>query len=242
VVNDRWAQTPPKVGPRATRILAKAIGLGLEKTWRLIPASRKVIKSPQSRHFDFSTPEYSSPDQPLPRKWEATRGVGHSFGANHSETVDDILSTAELVSLFVDVVSKGGNLLIGVGPSPDGTIPDMQREPLIGLGEWLRSNGDAIYGTRPAATHADHLDDGTLVRFTTKGRMLNAILMSKPRSSVIEIPLNVTSNVTRVSLGSGNVVEWRQTSTGVSLTLPVSVESPPALVVMVELDSDATGA
>jgi len=242
VVNDRWAQTPPKFGPRATSLVVKALGFGLEKMWRIIPNGRKVIGSPQCPHFDFSTPEYSSPDHPLPRKWEATRGVGHSFGANRSEPASDILDADELVRIFVDVVSKGGNLLIGVGPSPDGTIPDTQRTPLIGLGEWLRCNGEAIYGTHPAATHADRLDDGTEVRFTTKGRMLNAILMSKPRSSVIEIPLSVAGDVTRVSLGSGEVLPWQQTTTGVSATLPVPVpvNPSPGLVVMIELDSDAT--
>ena len=77
------------------------------------------------------------------------RGVGHSFGANFDEQPEDIVSSVDLIRLFCDIVSKNGNLLIGVGPRPDGTIPELQQAPLLGLGEWLQVNGAAVYGSRP---------------------------------------------------------------------------------------------
>ena len=83
------------------------------------------------------------------RKWELARGVGHSFGANRHERPEDIITDTELIQMFCDVVSKNGNLLIGVGPRPDGTIPEQQQAPLRGLGAWLAANGEAIYGSRP---------------------------------------------------------------------------------------------
>ena len=52
------------------------------------------------------------------------RGVGHSFGANRDEQPEDIISETELIQMFCDIVAKNGNLLIGVGPRPDGTIPE----------------------------------------------------------------------------------------------------------------------
>ena len=60
-----------------------------------------------------------------------------------------MIPVADLVHMFVDIVSKNGNLLLNVGPMPDGTIPDIQLSRLRGLGDWLRVNGEAIFGTRP---------------------------------------------------------------------------------------------
>ena len=59
------------------------------------------------------------------------------------------LSPDALVRMFVDIVAHGGNLLLNVGPNADGTIPWVQAQRLLALGWWLRTNGDAIYGTRP---------------------------------------------------------------------------------------------
>ena len=79
-------------------------------------------------------------------KWEACRGIGHSFGFNRDEPDDDLLSVDALVHLLVDIVSKNGNLLLNVGPAADGRIPHAQAERLLGLGWWLKVNGEAIYG------------------------------------------------------------------------------------------------
>lgn len=51
--------------------------------------------------------------------------------------------------MLVDLVSRGGNLLLDIGPDGDGTIPVVMEQRLIEIGDWLRVNGDAIYGTRP---------------------------------------------------------------------------------------------
>lgn len=102
-----------------------------------------------SQHSDFTTPEYTSYDHIVEKKWEATRGIGYSFGYNQNEGPENYLSVQELVHSFVDIVSKNGNLLLNVGPMADGTIPALQRERLEGLGTWLRVNSEAIYGTRP---------------------------------------------------------------------------------------------
>jgi len=84
------------------------------------------------KHFDFTTPEYASYDKITEPKWEATRGIGFSFGYNRNESIDVYLSVEELVRSFVDVVSKNGNLLLNVGPMADGTIPALQRGSAAG--------------------------------------------------------------------------------------------------------------
>ncbi len=100
-------------------------------------------------YHGFLTREYSHVPDISEQPWEATRGLGFSFGFNQAEGEEHTLSGDELIRLLVDVVSKNGNLLINVGPRADGSVPELQRVSMAAMGDWLRTNGEAIYGTRP---------------------------------------------------------------------------------------------
>ncbi|MBI3469838.1 MAG: alpha-L-fucosidase, partial [Candidatus Solibacter usitatus] len=100
-------------------------------------------------HADITTPEYSSYNKITEKKWEACRGLGFSFGYNQAEGPQHVIASDKLVNLLVDIVSKNGNLLLNIGPKPDGTISDLQLQRLRDLGAWLKMNGEAIFGTRP---------------------------------------------------------------------------------------------
>jgi alpha-L-fucosidase len=113
----------------------------------------------------FTTPEYVVLDSITKQKWETCRGIGYSFGYNQVETAEQLLSSEQLIRMFVDIVSKNGNLLINVGPKADGTIPENQLKPLKDLGKWLKQNGEGIYDTRPWTKSSQVLDDKTEVRF-----------------------------------------------------------------------------
>src|SRR3989442_1795789 len=82
-------------------------------------------------------------------KWEEDEGMGNSLGYNRVEGPLDYKSANELVHLLVDTVSKGGNLLLDIGPTADGRIPVIMQERLLQIGAWLKVNGEAIYGTHP---------------------------------------------------------------------------------------------
>jgi len=134
---------------------------------------------------DYTTPEYSKYDKITPKKWEACRGLGFSFGYNRAEGPEQVIAPDKLVALLVDIVSKNGNLLLDVGPEADGTIPPVQLSRLQALGSWLQQNGEAIYGTTPWARASGATADGTDIRFTRKGAVLYAILLGQPISWVI---------------------------------------------------------
>ena len=87
----------------------------------------------------------------LDRPFEECRGIGKSFGLNRIETVEDYMTAKELIALLCSLVSKGGNLLLNIGPAADGTIPAIMEERLLQIGAWLDVNGEAIYASRPYA-------------------------------------------------------------------------------------------
>lgn len=180
-------------------------------------------------HFDFRTPEYAVLESIEEKKWESCRGMGHSFGFNRNETDEDLLSTEALIHMLVDIVSKNGNLLLNVGPTADGTIPWCQAERLLGLGWWLRTNGDAIFGTRPWQVATGETTDGMEVRFTQKGNAVYAVLLGTPEGSAVVVRgLELDAGSSVELLGFRSALSWEQRSDGVAIVLPGPLADAPA--------------
>lgn len=94
----------------------------------------------------YTTSEYGS-GMDASVIWEESQGIGHSYGYNRNEKLEDYKTSHDLILMLVDIVSRGGNLLLDVGPTADGRIPVIMQQRLIDIGNWLQTNGDAIYGT-----------------------------------------------------------------------------------------------
>lgn len=107
----------------------------------------------KGKHGSFYTTEYgagnidaNSPKRP----WEECRGIGESFGYNRFENLEDYSSSQKLIHTLISIVAGGGNFLLNIGPTADGRIPVIMQQRLSDMGDWLRVNGTAIYGTRKA--------------------------------------------------------------------------------------------
>jgi alpha-L-fucosidase len=107
-------------------------------------------KDCRHRHGGYWTTEYGAGLEDGARPWEESRGMAFSYGLNRAERIEHYKSGRELVLTLIDLVSRGGNFLLGVGPAADGTIPPVMEERLLEIGAWLAVNGEAIYGTRGA--------------------------------------------------------------------------------------------
>ncbi|TFG02200.1 MAG: alpha-L-fucosidase [Promethearchaeota archaeon] len=172
-------------------------------------------------HKDFRTPEYQTFKKAMKKKWESTRGIGFSFGYNKFETEKDYMNSEQLVRMFIDIVSKNGNLLLNVGPMADGTIPEIQKKCLLGLGKWLEVNGDAIYGTRPWSTAEGQTSGGIDVRYTQKKDSLYAILLDTPKNNNITIKsLIIDKDSTVQLLGHEENLIWKQENDNLKISIP----------------------
>jgi len=185
-------------------------------------------KESRSQHGGYFTTEYGhvGGNRKLAqgRPWEENRGIGASFGYNRNESIDEYRSTSELVHLLVDTVSRGGNLLLDVGPTADGRIPVVMQDRLVGIGEWLDVNGEAIYGTRKWRV----VKEGEAVCYTSKGDAVYAIALRWPGISLTLESPTADGEVKVALLGHGQPLENQMTAAGLCIDLSaVPLEEAP---------------
>ena len=153
----------------------------------------------------------------------------------------------------MDRVSKNGNLLLNIGPRPDGTIPEEVKERLLGIGKWLEVNGEAIYGTRPwrsygegptkmidlAAWYTKGLDyPAHEIRFTTKENDLYAICLDWPGEQVTIESFRVLwkSEIKSIKmLGISEELEWSLTDKGLIIKTPDTKPCEHAFAIKISL-------
>src|SRR5207344_2468826 len=93
----------------------------------------------------ITTYEYNPPENIQFEPWELCRGLGSSFCNNRAERAEHMLSVGALFDLLTEVIAKGGNLLLNVGPGVDGTVSDLQQKPLRAVGAWVNQHSDVIH-------------------------------------------------------------------------------------------------
>ncbi|HJT25561.1 MAG TPA: alpha-L-fucosidase, partial [bacterium] len=161
---------------------------------------------------------------------------------------DQLKDAGYLIRSLIDTVSRNGNLLLDIGPKPDGTLPEEQVKILLQIGDWLKVNGDAIYGTRPWVTFGEgpnqavggknseadvKYQQGDL-RFTRKGDKLYILSMVAPTQPVTVVALGkkTASGLTVKSvslLGSTEEVKWQRTDDGLVLSPPTKTSDMPVV-------------
>jgi alpha-L-fucosidase len=193
-----------------------------------------------------------------PTYWQTDTSVSNkSWGYIEHDTFK---SPVFIVDQLADVVSKNGNLLMNIGPRSDGTIPDEVQQVLLAVGQWLKVNGDAIYGTRPWKTYGEgptEVQAGSFhdadtrpytaqdFRFTTKGSDLFAIEMGWPGSGEAVIhALGADGlpgqHIRSISLlGSEAKLSYEQETDGLHIKLPEKPTEELAYVFRIGLDSPA---
>lgn len=149
---------------------------------------------------DYTTTEYdnlgnsSGKGMRKTRPFEECRGVGHSFAFNRAENYDIYDSRTVCVQRLIDLVSRGGVLLLDIGPTADGRIPLIMVDRLLAIGDWLEVNGEAIKGTRRSPFR-----DLPWGRATVKGDDLYLHVFDWPANDRLEVP-GLANSVRRATM------------------------------------------
>lgn len=199
------------------------------------------------QHGGYYTTEYGS-GLSSGHPWEECRGMAHSFGYNRAESIWDYNTSQELLYMLIDIVSRGGNFLLDIGPTGDGRIPVIMQQRLIDIGEWLSVNGDAIYGTQSwertcqwtegkiqDAKRGEYMveydimkltmtpDEGMAVKeifFTKKGDHLYCILPRFPDKQLVIKDLNLERSSQISLLGIPGSLKWKQRGDHIYIDIP----------------------
>ena len=190
---------------------------------------------------NYITPEGHVPDADLGVPWETCMPMGTSWSWVPNEHYK---STEEILRTLVSVVSRGGSLLLNVAPGPDGQLDSTAYERLKDVGEWLRVNGEAVYGTR-AITGA--VQPGVLGRSFAlgTGEHRTTFVFVDPEAigaGPIAIPFSDANYAIKVScLGSKEKVRSAQSKGVLTLALPKNMEGMRPLPVVLKVTYLSSG-
>ncbi|MEJ3657136.1 alpha-L-fucosidase [Actinomycetes bacterium KLBMP 9759] len=183
-------------------------------------------------HRDYATSEYQHRlDSESAPAWENCRGIGLSFGYNRVEDSRHLLSGRGVVRHLADIVSRGGNLLLNIGPTASGAIPGGQRATLEALAGWMDVSSIAIHGTRALPADIAGPSDEPWVRWTLGEKQAWAIVDA---GGSVVLPANADRlDISAAALADGTSVHAEATAGGVCIELPVRPpdgEEPPTVV------------
>ena len=174
---------------------------------------------------NYRTPEQTIPDKPLPYPWETCMTLGNSWSYKPD---DDYKSARHVVHMLVDIVAKGGNYLLNVGPDATGELPTEAVARLAEIGAWMKVNGEAIYGTRPMAPYRD----GKVCYTRGKdGAVYATYLLSEGEAVPETVALSKAvpaSGATVRMLGYDTELKWKRDGAGARVVIPERLRSHAA--------------
>lgn len=172
-----------------------------------------IINSRLQGHGDYATPEQGMPvTKPKSKYWELCMTINNSWGFQKNDTSHKTID--QIIGIFTDVISKGGNLLLDIGPKADGTIPDEQVCILEELGQWINKHKEAIYGT-DAGIPSEHFygpttlsKDKTMLYLFVKGNPNDEVVIRGLKNKINRIW--VVGDGTKLSHSVVGKVYWSQ--------------------------------
>jgi len=219
----RWARNPQNQDIDMARLVKEVRA----KQPKMIVVDRAV----PGEHQNYLTPEQHIPENGLPYPWETCMTMANSWSYVPN---DQYKPTNEIIEKLVDIVSKGGNYLLNIGPSPEGEFDTTAYSRLKEIGQWMSVNGSAIYGTRKFST----FKEGESIRFTQskEGKTVYVLLFDYPEKQVAlsKIPFLSTSKVKL--LGSKEKLKWIQKVGTVEISMPVQGKTASQHVWVLQVD------
>ena len=174
-----------------------------------------VDRTVHGEYENYRTPEQQVPPTALDFPWETNMTITQSWGHNN----DPVYKDAEfLIRTLIDVVSKGGNYLLNVAPTPEGTLEDESYQRLSEIGRWMTVNGEGIYSTRPFS----RFGEGENLRFTQSkdSSHVYVFALEWPGEVLSVQSVSVNSGSEIMMLGSDVTLDWSEDQAGLHIRVP----------------------
>ncbi|MEY2647352.1 MAG: hypothetical protein RL282_65 [Bacteroidota bacterium] len=198
-----------------------------------------IINGRLMGYGDYDTPEQNVPvSRPKYNWWELCMTINNNWGFQHKDT--HWKTPYEIIALFADVVSHGGNLLLDIGPREDGTIPAEQVNVLTELGQWNKKHEKAIFGTRPGIAQGHFYGPTTLSKDSTslflflQGQTSGTILLKGLSNAIKDI--QVVGNGTKLNHKVVGKISWSPVPGLVYIDVPKGVQDKYITVLELKLD------
>ncbi|MDO3643884.1 alpha-L-fucosidase [Mucilaginibacter sp. L3T2-6] len=192
------------------------------------PGLIMVDRTVTGPYENYTTPEQQIPAEPIDHPWETCMTMGNSWSYVPG---DKYKSPQQIVQLLVKIVSRGGNLLMNIGPGPDGDWDPEAYKRLADIGKWIKINGEGIYSSKSVAPYSD---GNIFFTQSADGRREYAFVLAGENGLVLPHVISLkTANSQKVKqvrlLGSTQKLRWKQDGGTVAVTLPASLQNGSGL-------------
>ena len=188
------------------------------------PGTMMVVRASNGLYENYRTPEQEVPEEALDYPWETCMTMGNQWSYRKN---DNYKPAHQLIQTLVQVVSRGGNFLLNVGPDANGELDPVAYSRLEEIGNWMKINGEAIYGTQTAKPYHE-----TKLAFTRKDNIVYAIYLPNKDENTMPSKVAISSfqplpKSQIFMLGHVSPLKWETNGKGIIVNIPKTLQNNP---------------